>query len=72
MRTENNKFIMKQSEYLNAIDRAKERASSKDHYYTKHLEDEISELKRREKFWTEKYFNLKREMGLFFPKGNNK
>lgn len=59
---------IKQSEYLDAIERAKQRTSIKDSFYLKQLENEISELKRKEKFWSRKYFNLKNELGLFFPK----
>ena len=54
--------------FINAVDRAKQRTSIKDSFYLKQLENEISELKRREKFWSKKYFNLKKEIGLFFPK----
>ncbi len=57
-----------QAEYLEAIDRAKNRMDNKNSFYVKQLEDEIAELKRKKKFWSKKYFNLKKEIGLFFPK----
>jgi len=59
---------MKQSEYLKAVAIAKNRMDNKNSFYVKQLEDEISELKRKQKFWSKKYFNLKKEIGLFFPK----
>ena len=57
-----------QAEYLEAINRAKNRMDNKNSFYVKQLEDEIAELKRKKKFWSKKYFNLKKEIGLFFPK----
>tara|TARA_Y100000114_G_scaffold96098_1_gene89401 strand:+ start:210 stop:428 length:219 start_codon:yes stop_codon:yes gene_type:complete len=60
-------FNFNQSEFFNLVDRIKERASIRDCFYIKQLQDEISDLKHKEKFWSKKYFNLKREMGLFFP-----
>tara|TARA_Y100000004_G_scaffold73546_1_gene82605 strand:- start:644 stop:862 length:219 start_codon:yes stop_codon:yes gene_type:complete len=72
MRVVDNEFRMNQSQFNELIDRVKHRATVKDDYYIKYLEDKISELKRKEKFWSKKYFNLKKEMGVFFPRGNNK
>ena len=60
-------FKFNQSEFNNLVDRIKDRATIKDCFYIKQLQDEISDLKRKEKFWSKKYFNLKRQMGLFFP-----
>ena len=68
MKKVKSEFSITQSEFFNSIDRAKQRTSIKDSFYLKQLEDEILELKRKEKFWSRKYFNLKNELGLFFPK----
>lgn len=51
---------MKQSEYLKAITRARNRMDNKNTFFVKQLQDEILELKRKEKFWVKKYFNLKK------------
>ncbi|WP_296635954.1 hypothetical protein [Polaribacter sp.] len=52
---------MKQSEYINAIARARNRMDNKNTFFVKQLQDEILELKRKEKFWVKKYFNLKKQ-----------
>ena len=72
MRVIDNEFKFSQSEFNNLVDRIKDRATIKDCFYIKQLQDEISELKRKEEFWSKKYFNLKKEMGIFFPRGNEK
>ena len=72
MRVIDNEFKFSQSEFNNLVDRIKNRATIKDCFYIKQLQDEISELKRKEEFWSKKNFNLKKEMGIFFPRGNEK
>ncbi len=52
---------MKQSEYLDAISRAKQRTSIKNSFYVLQLIDEIKKQKWEKNFWLEKYKNLKRE-----------
>lgn len=59
---------IKQSEYLDAIERAKQRTSIKDSFYLKHLQDDLAKEKWEKDFWYNKYKNLKNEIGLFFPK----
>ena len=54
-------FKMKQSEYLDAISRAKQRTSIKNSFYVLQLIDEIKKQKWEKNFWLEKYKNLKRE-----------
>jgi hypothetical protein len=71
MKVAGKEFKMSQSELIELINRAKDRTSIKDSFYTKQLEDEIADLKHKKKFWSKKYFNLKKEMGLFFPRGDN-
>jgi len=61
MKAIKSEFKIKQSEYFQAIDRAKNRMDNKNTFFVKQLEDEISELKRKQKFWSKKYFNLKKE-----------
>ena len=67
MKKRKTQFNFSQSEFNDLVDRIKDRATIKDCFYIKQLQDQISDLKRREKFWSKKYFNLKTEMGLFFP-----
>ena len=59
---------IKQSEYLDAVDRAKKRMDIKKSFFVKQLEDEIAREKWEKDFWYNKYKNLKNELGLFFPK----
>jgi len=49
---------MKQSEYLQAIDRAKDRMNIKNTFYVKQLEDVIEKEKWQKNFWKKKYRNL--------------
>ena len=59
---------IKQSEYLDAIERAKKRMDNKNTFFVKQLQDEIAREKWEKDFWYNKYKNLKNELGLFFPK----
>ena len=68
MKKVKSEFSITQSEFLNAIDRAKQRTSIKDSFYLKQLEDEIAREKWEKDFWYNKYKNLKNDIGLFFPK----
>ena len=68
MKKVKSEFSITQSEFFNAIDRAKQRTSIKDSFYLKQLEDEIAREKWEKDFWYNKYKNLKNELGLFFPK----
>ncbi len=54
-------FKMKQSEYLDAISRAKQRTSIKNSFYVLQLIDEIKKQKWEKNFWLEKYKNIKKE-----------
>ena len=57
-----------QSEYIDAIERAKKRMDNKNTFFVKQLQDEIAREKWEKDFWYNKYKNLKNELGLFFPK----
>ena len=57
-----------QSEYIDAIERAKKRMDNKNTFFVKQLQDEIAREKWEKDFWYNKYKNLKNEIGLFFPK----
>ena len=59
---------IKQSEYLDAIERAKKRMDNKNTFFVKQFQDEIAREKWEKDFWYNKYKNLKNELGLFFPK----
>jgi len=59
---------IKQSEYLDAIERAKKRMDNKNTFFVKQLQDEIAREKWEKDFWYNKYKNLKNDIGLFFPK----
>ena len=59
---------IKQSEYLDAVERAKKRMDNKNTFFVKQLQDEIAREKWEKDFWYNKYKNLKNELGLFFPK----
>jgi|TARA_R100000482_G_C5027183_1_gene102404 hypothetical protein len=59
---------IKQSEYLDAIERAKKRMDNKNSFFVNQLQDEIAREKWEKDFWYNKYKNLKNELGLFFPK----
>ena len=59
---------IKQSEYLNAIKKAKNRMDNKNTFFVKQLEDDLAKEKWEKDFWYNKYKNLKNEIGLFFPK----
>ena len=59
---------IKQSEYLEAINRAKNRMDNKNTFFVLQLQDEIAREKWEKDFWYNKYKNLKNELGLFFPK----
>ena len=72
MKKRKTQFNFSQSEFNDLVDTIKDRATIKDCFYIKQLQDEISDLKRKEKFWSKKYFNLKTEMGIFFPRGDNR
>ena len=60
--------VIKQSEYLDAIERAKKRMDNKNTFFVKQLQDEIAREKWEKDFWYNKYKNLKNDIGLFFPK----
>lgn len=57
-----------QSEYIDAIERAKKRMDNKNTFFVLQLQDEIAREKWEKDFWYNKYKNLKNELGLFFPK----
>jgi len=53
---------IKQSEYLDAVDRAKKRMDIKNSFFVKQLEDEIAREKWEKDFWYNKYKNLKNKI----------
>ena len=59
---------IKQSEYLDAINRAKKRMDNKNTFFVKQLQDDLAKEKWEKDFWYNKYKNLKNDLGLFFPK----
>ena len=56
--------VINQSEYLNAIKRAKNRMDIKNSFFAKQLEDDLAKEKWEKDFWYNKYKNLKNEIGL--------
>ena len=50
---------IKQSEYLEAINRAKNRMDNKNTFFVKQLQDNIEKEKWEKNFWKDKYKNLK-------------
>ena len=50
---------IKQSEYLEAINRAKNRMDNKNTFFVKQLQDDIEKEKWEKNFWKDKYKNLK-------------
>tara|TARA_R100000353_G_scaffold36049_1_gene28784 strand:- start:594 stop:767 length:174 start_codon:yes stop_codon:yes gene_type:complete len=52
--------VIKQSEYLDAIDRAKRRMDNKNTFFVKQLQDDLAKEKWEKNFWKEKYKNLKK------------
>ena len=50
---------IKQSEYLDAVERAKKRMDNKNTFFVKQLQDEIAREKWEKDFWYNKYKNLK-------------
>ena len=50
---------IKQSEYLEAINRAKNRMDNKNTFFVKQLQDDIEKEKGEKNFWKDKYKNLK-------------
>ena len=50
---------IKQSEYLEAINRAKNRMDNKNTFFVKQLQDDIEKEKWVKNFWKDKYKNLK-------------
>ena len=55
---------IKQSEYLDAVDRAKKRMDIKNSFFVKQLEDEIAREKWEKDFWYNKYKNLKNKIEI--------
>jgi len=53
---------IKQSEYLEAINIAKNRMDNKNTFFVKQLEDDIAKEKWEKNFWKEKYKNLKNKI----------
>ena len=53
---------IKQSEYLEAINRAKNRMDNKNTFFVKQLQDEIAREKWEKDFWYNKYKNLKNKI----------
>jgi hypothetical protein len=53
---------IKQSEYLEAIDRAKNRMDNKNTFFVKQLQDNIEKEKWEKNFWKDKYKNLKNKI----------
>ena len=53
---------IKQSEYLDAVERAKKRMDIKNSFFVKQLEDEIAREKWEKDFWYNKYKNLKNKI----------
>ena len=60
--------VIKQSEYLDAIDTAKKRMDNKNTFFVKQLQDDLAKEKWEKNFWKEKYKNLKNDLGLVYPK----
>ena len=54
--------VIKQSEYLDAIERAKKRMDIKNTFFVKQLQDEIAREKWEKDFWYNKYKNLKNKI----------
>tara|TARA_R100001198_G_C5052989_1_gene107993 strand:- start:24 stop:212 length:189 start_codon:yes stop_codon:yes gene_type:complete len=54
--------VINQSEYLNAIERAKNRMDIKNSFFVKQLEDDLAKEKWEKDFWYNKYKNLKNEI----------
>ena len=50
---------IKQSEYLDAVERAKKRMDNKNTFFVKQLQDDIEKEKWEKNFWKDKYKNLK-------------
>ena len=50
---------IKQSEYLEAINRAKNRMDNKNTFFVKQLQDDVEKEKWEKNFWKDKYKNLK-------------
>lgn len=61
MKANKSEFKITQSEYLDAISRAKQRTSVKNSFYVLQLIDEIKKQKWEKNFWLEKYRNIKKE-----------
>ncbi len=55
---------IKQSEYLDAVERAKKRMDIKNSFFVKQLEDEIAREKWEKDFWYNKYKNLKNKIEI--------
>ena len=53
---------IKQSEYLDAVERAKKRKDNKNTFFVKQLQDEIAREKWEKDFWYNKYKNLKNKI----------
>ena len=53
---------IKQSEYLDAIERAKKRMDNKNSFFVNQLQDEIAREKWEKDFWYNKYKNLKNKI----------
>ena len=53
---------IKQSEYIDAIERAKKRMDNKNTFFVKQLQDEIAREKWEKDFWYNKYKNLKNKI----------
>ena len=53
---------IKQSEYLEAINRAKNRMDNKNTFFVKQLQDDIEKEKWEKNFWKDKYKNLKNQL----------
>jgi hypothetical protein len=53
---------IKQSEYLDAINRAKKRMDNKNTFFVRQLQDEIAREKWEKDFWYNKYKNLKNKI----------
>ena len=53
---------IKQSEYLDAVERAKKRMDNKNTFFVKQLQDDIEKEKWEKNFWKDKYKNLKNKI----------
>ena len=53
---------IKQSEYLDAVERAKKRMDNKNTFFVKQLQDEIAREKWEKDFWYNKYKNHKNKI----------